>query len=378
MDHNATTPLDPRALAAMMPYLTEHFGNASSTSHAYGLRAAAAVDRARGQVARLIGASQAEIVFTSGATESDNTAIKGIGWAAAGRGRHIITTCIEHRAVLESCRFLETQGFEVTRLPVDSEAMVDPADVKRALRRDTILISVMHANSEVGTIQPVEEIGAIAGEAGVPFHVDATQTVGRLPVSVDGIGADLLACSAHKLYGPKGIGALYARRRRRIVPLHSGGGQEKGRRAGTYNTPAIVGFGEACDLVRQDLDAEAPRLRALSARFIEKVRSRIDGVTLNGHPVRRLPNNVNLSFEHVEAEGLIAAMRSVAVSSGSACANESREPSYVMKALGASDERAHSAVRFGFGRITNEDQIDEVVDRLVDAVKKQRSMSHAG
>ncbi len=377
MDHNATTPLDPRALAAMMPYLTEHFGNASSTSHAYGLRAAAAVDRARGQVARLIGAGQAEIVFTSGATESDNTAIKGVAWAA-GRGRHIITTSIEHRAVLESCRFLEGQGFEVTRLPVDSEAMVDPADVKKALREDTILISVMHANSEVGTIQPVEEIGAIAREAGVPFHVDATQTVGRLPVPVDAIGADLLACSAHKLYGPKGIGALYVRRRRRIVPLHSGGGQEKGRRAGTYNTPGIVGFGEACDLARQDLDAEAGRLKALSARFLERVRGRIDGVTLNGHPVRRLPNNVNLSFEHVEAEGLIAALRSVAVSSGSACANESREPSYVMKALGATDERAHSAVRFGFGRITTEEEIDEVVDRLEDAVRRQRAMSHAG
>jgi len=378
MDHNATTPLDPRVLAAMTPYLTEHFGNASSTSHAFGLRAATGVDRGRGQVARLIGAGHAEIVFTSGATESDNTAIKGTAWAAAGRGRHVITTAIEHRAVLESCRFLESQGFEVTRLPVDETAMVDPGDVKKALRNDTILVSVMHANSEVGTIQPVEEIGAIAREAGVAFHVDATQTVGRIPVDVERIGADLLACSAHKLYGPKGVGALYTRRRRRLVPLHSGGGQEKGRRAGTYNTPGIVGFGEACDLARRDLDAEAERLRGLSRRFLDKLFARIDGVTLNGHPVTRIPNNVNLSFEHVEAEGLIAALRSVAISSGSACANESREPSYVMKALGASDERAHAAVRFGFGRGTTEAEIDEVIDRLDDAVRKQRAMSHVG
>jgi cysteine desulfurase len=376
MDHNATTPLDPRVLESMMPYLTTHYGNASSVSHAFGLEAAAAVDRGRAQVAGLIGATPAEVVFTSGATESDNTAIKGVAWASRDRGRHIITTSIEHRAVLEACHFLEGEGFRVTYLPVDTHALVDPDEVRRAIANDTILISVMHANSEVGTLQPVEEIGVIARERGIPFHVDATQTVGKLPVGPDATGADFIAFSGHKIYGPKGIGGLYVRRRRRFVPLHSGGGQEKGRRSGTYNTPGIVGLGAACELAGGDLLEEAERLRELSRRFLEKVRARIDGVVLNGHPTLRLPNNLNLSFEHVEAEGLIAALRSVAVSSGSACANETREPSYVMKALGASDERAHSAVRFGFGRITSESDVDEVVQRLDDAVRRQRAMTH--
>jgi len=376
MDHNATTPLDPRVLEAMMPYLTTHFGNASSVSHQFGLEAAAAVDKARTQVADLLGATAAEVVFTSGATESDNTAIKGVAWASRDKGRHIVTTSIEHRAVLETCRFLETEGFEVTYVPVDSNATVDPEDVRKALRDDTILVSVMHANSEVGTIQPVEAVGAIARQKGIPFHVDATQTVGKLPATVEALGADLVAFSGHKIYGPKGVGGLYARRRRRFVALHSGGGQEKGRRSGTYNTPGIVGIGAACELSAIDMSEEAGRLRALSQRFLQSVQSRIDGVVLNGHPTARLPNNLNLSFEHVEAEGLIAALRSVAVSSGSACANETREPSYVMKALGASDERAHAAVRFGFGRGTTMADVDEVVDRLHDAVRRLRAMSH--
>jgi len=376
MDHNATTPLDPRVLEAMMPYLTTHFGNASSVSHQFGLEAAAAVDKARTQVADLLGATAAEVVFTSGATESDNTAIKGVAWASRDKGRHIVTTSIEHRAVLETCRFLETEGFEVTYVPVDSNATVDPDDVRKALRDDTILVSVMHANSEVGTIQPVEAVGAIARQKGIPFHVDATQTVGKLPATVEALGADLVAFSGHKIYGPKGVGGLYARRRRRFVALHSGGGQEKGRRSGTYNTPGIVGIGAACELSAIDMSEEAGRLRALSQRFLQSVQSRIDGVVLNGHPTARLPNNLNLSFEHVEAEGLIAALRSVAVSSGSACANETREPSYVMKALGASDERAHAAVRFGFGRGTTMADVDEVVDRLHDAVRRLRAMSH--
>jgi cysteine desulfurase len=283
---------------------------------------------------------------------------------------------VEHRAVLESCRFLETQGFEVSYLPVDNTGVVDPAEVRRALRKDTILVSVMHANSEVGTLEPVREIGAIARSAGVPFHVDATQTVGKLPVSVDDLNADLVAFSGHKIYGPKGIGGLYVRRRHPLVPLHSGGGQEKGRRSGTYNTPGIVGLGAACELAASDMLAEADRLRGLQARFLSAVRARISGVTLNGHPHQRLPNNVNLSFEHVEAEGLIAALRSVACSSGSACANETREPSYVMTAMGASDERAHAAVRFGFGRGTGPAEVDEVVDRLEAAVRRQRAMAH--
>lgn len=377
MDHNATTPLDSRVLKAMTPYLTEHFGNASSTSHSFGLAAAGAVSQAREEAARLVGASSGELIFTSGATESDNTAVKGCAWASADRGQHIITTGIEHRAVLESCRFLERQGFLVTYLPVDSTARVDPDDVRRAITDKTVLISVMHANSEVGTIQPVEEIGAIAADREIPFHVDATQTVGKIPVSVDDLRADFLAFSAHKFYGPKGAGGLYARRRKPLWALHSGGGQERGRRSGTYNTAGIVGLGAACDLAGADLRQEAQRLRSLSRRLLDAVLSRIDGVTLNGHPDLRLPNTINLSFEHVEAEGLIAAMRTVAVSSGSACANESREPSYVMKALGASDERAVSAVRFGLGRITTEQDVDEVAGRLRDAVRKQRSMSHA-
>jgi cysteine desulfurase len=376
MDHNATTPLDPRVLEAMMPYLTQHFGNASSVSHVYGLAAASAVDRARAQVAALIGASPEEIIFTSGATEADNLAIKGTAWAAAGRGRHVITTCIEHRAVLESCRFLESQGFQVTYIPVDACGVIDPAAVQRALRKDTILVSVMHANSEVGTLQPVQEVGKIARAAGVSFHVDATQTVGKLPAGVDDLGADLMAFSGHKIYGPKGIGALYVRRRHKLVPLHSGGGQEKGRRSGTYNTPGIVGLGAACEFAGPGMAQEADRQRSLQTRFINGVQSRIDGVTLNGHPTRRLPNNVNLSFEHVEAEGLIAALRSVACSSGSACANETREPSYVMTAMGASDERAHAAVRFGLGRGTTAEEVDAVIDRLDAAVKRQRTMSH--
>ena len=379
LDHNATTPLDPRVLEAMTPYLIKHYGNASSLSHSWGLEAARAVDVARQRVAKVIGAAPEEVVFTSGATESDNMAIKGAAWAAvaAGQGgRHIITTSIEHRAVLESCDFLTTQGFRVTHVPVDSSAMVDPPAVRRAITDDTILISVMHANSEVGTIQPVTEIGAIALERGIPFHVDATQTVGKLPVDVEHLHADFLAFSGHKIHGPKGIGCLYVRRRRRLVPLHSGGGQEKGRRSGTYNTPGIVGIGMACELAAKDLPLEAGRLRELSLRFLSQIRSRIEGVTLNGHPEQRLPNNLNLSFDSVESEGLIAALKGVAVSSGSACANETREPSYVMKALGASDERAHSAVRFGLGRFTTPDELDEVVDRLEEAVRRQRTMSH--
>ena len=379
LDHNATTPLDTRVLEAMSPYLTEHFGNASSLSHAWGLEAARAVDVARQHVAAAIGATPEEILFTSGATESDNLAIKGAAWAAVGAGqtgRHIITSAIEHRAVLESCAFLETQGFHVTYVPVDSNAMADPGDVRRAITDGTILISVMHANSEVGTIQQVSEIGAIAREHGIPFHVDATQTVGKLPVDVEELQADFVAFSGHKIYGPKGIGCLYVRRRRRLVPLHSGGGQEKGRRSGTYNTPGIVGIGKACELAGDELPVEAGRLRDLSRRFLSQIESRIDGVTLNGHPERRLPNNLNISFENVESEGLIAALKGVAVSSGSACANETREPSYVMKALGASDERAHSAIRFGLGRFTTQAELDEVVERLEEAVRRQRTMSH--
>ena len=376
LDHHATTPPDPEVVASMLPYLSERFGNPSSVTHVQGREARDAVEAARADVARLIGADPREIVFTSCATESNNLAIKGSAWSLREQGNRLLTTRVEHKSVLESCRWLAMEGFTTTELAVDAAGRVDPSDIARAIEEPTVLVSVMHANSEVGTIQPVEAVGAIARQKGIPFHVDATQTVGKLPATVEALGADLVAFSGHKIYGPKGVGGLYARRRRRFVALHSGGGQEKGRRSGTYNTPGIVGIGAACELSAIDMSEEAGRLRALSQRFLQSVQSRIDGVVLNGHPTARLPNNLNLSFEHVEAEGLIAALRSVAVSSGSACANETREPSYVMKALGASDERAHAAVRFGFGRGTTMADVDEVVDRLHDAVRRLRAMSH--
>jgi cysteine desulfurase len=375
MDHNATTPLDPRVFDAMRPWLTDHFGNPSSATHEHGRQAREAVEAARAKVAALIGAESSEIVFTSGATEADNLAILGAASRLRGTGNHIVTSRIEHKAVLDTCAYLEANGFEVTRLPVDRYARVDPADVERAITDRTILVSIMYVNSEVGTIEPVEEIGAIARKRGVLFHCDAVQAVGKIEVDVGRMRVDLLAMSSHKMYGPKGVGALYVRRGVRIDPLLHGGGQERGLRPGTLNTPAIVGFGEACALRRAEMGPEAERLKELRERLWRGIEGRIGGVHRNGHPELRQPGNLNVSFECVEGESLILSMRDVALSSGSACTSDSLETSYVLAAMGGPDALAHGSVRFGLGRGNTEAEVDEVVDRLEENVKRLREMS---
>lgn len=375
MDHNATTPLDPEVFEAMKPYFMEHFGNASSSTHIFGKIARDAAEEARSKVAKLINARDVDIIFTSGATESDNMAIKGVAWAKRELGNHIITTPIEHKAVLESCRWLEKEGYEVTYLPVDQHAMVDPDAVKRAIRDDTILISIMYANSEVGTIEPIEEIGKIASEREITFHCDAVQAIGRVPINVDDMKVDLLAISGHKIYGPKGIGALYIRKRTKVIPLISGGGQEKRRRSGTLNVPGIVGLGKACELVMKNMENESKRLLSLRKRLLEGIMKRIDHVHLNGHPEKRIPNNLNLSFDYVEGEGLIMSLKNIAVSSGSACTSETLEPSYVLKAMGIPDVTAHSSIRFGLGKSNTEEDVDYVIDTLERSVEKLRAIS---
>ncbi len=375
MDHNATTPLDPEVFEAMKPYFMEHFGNASSSTHIFGKIARDAAEEARSKVAKLINARDVDIIFTSGATESDNMAIKGVAWAKRELGNHIITTPIEHKAVLESCRWLEKEGYEVTYLPVDQHAMVDPDAVKRAIRDDTILISIMYANSEVGTIEPIEEIGKIASEREITFHCDAVQAIGRVPINVDDMKVDLLAISGHKIYGPKGIGALYIRKRTKVIPLISGGGQEKRRRSGTLNVPGIVGLGKACELVMKNMENESKRLLSLRKRLLKGIMKRIDHVHLNGHPEKRIPNNLNLSFDYVEGEGLIMSLKNIAVSSGSACTSETLEPSYVLKAMGIPDVTAHSSIRFGLGKSNTEEDVDYVIDTLERSVEKLRAIS---
>ena len=376
MDHNATTPLDPRILQAMMPYLTEHFGNASSTSHVFGLAAAEAVEAARESTARLLGCAPAEIVFTSGATESDNTAIKGVAWALEDKGRHIITTSVEHRAVLEACSFLESRGFEVTILPVDRYGVVDPDDLRRSLRTGTILVSVMHGNSEVGSLQPVEDIGAICREKGILFHVDATQTVGKLPVEVERLGADFVAFSGHKIYGPKGIGALYVRRKPPLAlkPLIYGGGQEHGIRSGTLPTHQIVGMGLAFEIGAREREQDMARIGALRDRLWAGIQS-IGDVELNGHAQERVAVLLNVSFHGVEGESLQFALRELAVSAGSACSSASEEASYVLRALGHSDQLAQSSLRFSLGRFTTSEQIDIAVAAVKREVTRLRSFS---
>jgi cysteine desulfurase len=377
MDYHATTPLDPRVLEAMLPYFTHEFGNAASKSHAFGWRAEEAVEAAREEVARLIGASAKEIVWTSGATESDNLAIKGAAQFYASKGKHLVTTKTEHKAVLDSLHALERQGYEVTFLDVERDGRVDPARLKAALRKDTILVSIMHANNETGVVHPVEEIGRITREAGVLFHCDAVQSIGKLPFDVERANADLVSLSAHKMYGPKGVGALYVRRkpRVRLTAQMDGGGHERGFRSGTLNVPGIVGFGKAAAIAGAEREAEAARLLALRERLRKGLAVHLDLLTVNGSLEHRLPGNLNVSFAYVEGEALMMAIKDVAVSSGSACTSASLEPSYVLRAMGVSEDLAHSSIRFGLGRFNTEEEVDHVVRLVVEKVKKLREMS---
>lgn len=377
LDYAATTPVDPRVLQALLPYFTEHPGNASSL-HEFGQEARAAVDRARVEVASLLGARPGEIIFTSGATEADNLAVVGVGLApsargGAARGRHVVTSAIEHHAVHEACHFLQERGFEVTVVPVGAAGIVDPDDVRRAVRPETSLISIMAANNEIGTLQPLAEIGTIAREYGVPFHTDATQQVGALPARVDDLRVDLLSLSGHKRYGPKGVGALYVRTGTPLVPLQRGGGHERGRRGGTENVPGIVGLGAALRIAGVEMDGEAERLTALRDRLIAGALA-IPGVVLNGDPARRLPNNVNLSVEGTDSQSLVIALdlRGVAVSAGSACTSGTLEASHVLSALGVPAERAMSAVRLTLGRPTTAAEVDEALAALRAVVAQLR------
>lgn len=380
MDNNATTPLDPRVLEAMLPYLTDRFGNAASRSHSFGWTAEAAVDRARGQVAALLGADEKEIVFTSGATESDNLAIIGAARYYKDKGNHLIVSTIEHKAVLDSAHALEQEGFEVTFLPVDAEGRVSPEAVAAAIRPGTILCSIMLANNEIGTVQPIAEIGAVCRQRGVLFHCDAVQGLGRVPFDVGRMNVDLVSISAHKMYGPKGIGALYVRKARprvRLQPLIHGGGHERGLRSGTLPVHQIVGLGEAAEICRQELAEGEPieRVRRMKDRLWSSLSSGLDLVYLNGSATHRLPNNLNVSFAFVEGEGLMMAIRDVAVSSGSACTSASLEPSYVLRALGVREDLAHTSIRFGLGRFTTEEEVDYVIDLVTRKVRELREMS---
>jgi cysteine desulfurase len=376
LDHAATTPTRPEVVKAMLPYFSDAFGNASSI-HSLGREARGAVEEARTRVAELIGARSEEIIFTSGGTEADNHALKGVAYANERKGNHIITTSIEHHAVLEVCKFLGRRGFKITYLPVDKYGLVDPDDVKRAITGKTVLISVMHANNQVGTMEPVEEIGKIAREAEVYFHTDAVQTMGHIPVNVDKLNADLLAISGHKLYGPKGVGALYVRKGTKLVPLMHGGEQEKRRRAGTENVPAIVGLGKAVELAGQEIGREAERLAYLRDKLIKGLMKKIDHIRLNGHPTRRLPNNVNVSVDFVEGESMLLNLdlEGICASTGSACSSASLEPSHVLLALGLPAELAHCSLRFTLGRENTEADVERVLEVLPGIVAKLRAMS---
>jgi cysteine desulfurase len=379
MDYHATTPVDPRVLEAMLPYFTSQFGNAASRSHTFGWDAEEAVDEARTQIARLIGAQKPkEIVFTSGATESDNLALKGVAHFYRQKGNHIITSVIEHKAVLDTCKRLEKEGIEVTYLPVNKNGIVEAQVVADAITDKTILVSIMLANNEIGTIQPIKEIGAITRKRGVLFHTDAVQGIGKTPFNVEEMNVDLASMSAHKIYGPKGIGALYVRRSRprvRITAEVDGGGHEFGMRSGTLNVPAIVGFGKACQILHEEGREECERLKKLRDRLLSKLTTGLPEVTVNGSLEHRLPNNLNVSFSFVEGEGLMMAIKDVAVSSGSACTSASLEPSYVLHAMGVTDDAAHSSIRFGLGRFTTEEEVDYVADLVIGKVKKLRDMS---
>jgi cysteine desulfurase len=379
MDNHATTPVDPRVLQAMLPYFSETFGNAASRNHSFGWAAEEAVDKSRNQIASLINAKSKEIIFTSGATESDNLAIKGIVEFYKDKGNHIITCVTEHKAVLDSCRTLERNGKAVvTYLPVDKYGMVDPDAVRAAITDKTVLITLMYANNEIGTIHPVAEIGRIAKEKGIVFHCDAVQAVGKIPVDVDRDGIDLLSMSAHKIYGPKGVGAIYVRSkgpRVRLTPQMDGGGHERGMRSGTLNVTGIVGLGKACEIAQAEMTEENNRLLDLRNKLQAGIFERLDEVYVNGHPTERLPGNLNVSFAYVEGESLLMGISDIAVSSGSACTSATLEPSYVIRALGVDEELAHSSIRFGLGRFNSEDEVDFVTDRVTKEVKRLREMS---
>ncbi|HEV2198756.1 MAG TPA: IscS subfamily cysteine desulfurase [Bryobacteraceae bacterium] len=378
MDNHATTPVDPRVFEAMKPYFTQTFGNSASRNHSFGWEAEDAVEKARKQVADLIGATAKEIVFTSGATESDNLALKGVAQMYAEKGNHIITAATEHKAILDTCKRLEKEGFRVTYLPVQQNGLVDVEQLKDAITDKTILISIMHANNEIGVLQPVREIGRIAHERGVLFHSDGTQAVGKVPVNVLADNIDLLSISAHKMYGPKGVGALYVRRRNPRVQLTAqidGGGHERGMRSGTLNVPGIAGLGEACGLAKKEMAEEAKRLEYLRDKLKDRLLASLDEVYINGTMEHRLPNNLNISFAYVEGESLLMGINDIAVSSGSACTSATLEPSYVLKALGAGDDLAHSSIRFGLGRFNTEDEVDYVAAKVIDVVKKLRELS---
>ncbi|MBE9585110.1 IscS subfamily cysteine desulfurase [Mucilaginibacter sp. JRF] len=377
LDNNATTPMDPRVLEAMIPYFTQKFGNAASRNHHFGWVAEEGVDYAREQVAKLIGATEKEIIFTSGATESDNLAIKGVFEMYKDKGNHIITAVTEHKAVLDACKHVEKLGGKVTYLPVKEDGLVDLELLEQSITPETILVSIMYGNNEIGVVQPVKEIAAIAHKHGALFMTDATQAVGKIPVDVNADGIDLLALSAHKMYGPKGVGALYVRRkgpRVKVTAQMDGGGHERGMRSGTLNVPGIVGLGKACELARLEMDSEAQRLSALRDR-LEASLSELEESYVNGNVQYRLPHVANISFKYVEGEGLMMAMKDLAVSSGSACTSASLEPSYVLKSLGLSDDLAHSSIRFGLGRFTTDEEVDYAIEVTKKAVTHLRELS---
>ena len=377
LDYQATTPMDPRVLETMLPYFVEKFGNPHSRSHAYGWEAEEAVEKAREQVAAVINADPREIVFTSGATESNNLAIAGVARFYKDKKNHIVTLVTEHKCVLDTCRHLEQEGFKVTYLPVKADGLVDLKELEAAITEKTVLVSIMAANNEIGVIQPLAEIGAICRARGAFFHTDCAQAYGKIPIDVDAMKIDLMSISGHKIYGPKGIGALYVRRkpRVRLVALIHGGGQERGMRSGTLPTPLCVGLGAAAELCRQEMASESARLAKLRERFLKSVTSRLPEVFVNGDLEHRLPGNLNISFAYVEGEGLMMGIKDLSVSSGSACTSASLEPSYVLRALGVEEELAHTSLRIGFGRFTTEAEVDFAADRIVEAVQKLRAMS---
>lgn len=378
LDNNATTPVDPRVLEAMLPFYRENFGNAASRNHPYGWVAEEAVDKARQQVATVLNANSKEIIWTSGSTEGNNTAIQGVARMYADKGKHIVTCPIEHKAVIDPCKFLETQGYEVTWIEPDEYGIVNAAQVREAVRDDTILVSLMFANNEIGTIHPIGEIGALCKEKGVLFHTDATQAFGKVPIDVEAMGIDLATMSAHKLYGPKGVGALYVRRRKprvRLQPIILGGGHERGMRSGTLNVPGIVGCGAAAEIALLEMPTESVRIAGLRDRLWDRLSGQLTDITMNGHPEHRLPNTLNVSFLYVEGESLMMGMSDIAVSSGSACTSASLEPSYVLRGLGMGDDVAHSSIRFSLGRFTTEQDIEHTSEQAVHAVNHLRHMS---